>query len=128
MAILDINHINIYTHQPLLDEVRDFYVNVIGLTEGPRPPLPVPGYWLYAAGKPIMHLMEKADADAEVGVSHLDHIAFSCTGLEETLSHLASIEAEYTRREIPQFNIVQLFIKDPSGLGVELNFMVDSPT
>lgn len=126
MTVLDINHINIYTHQPLLDEVRDFYVNVIGLVEGPRPPLPVPGYWLYANGQPVMHLMEKAHAEADIGVSHLDHIAFSCEGLDETTAHLTAIKADFTRREIPEFKIVQLFIKDPSGLGVELNFRVDS--
>lgn len=126
MAVQDINHINIYTHQPLLDEVRDFYVNVIGLTEGPRPNFPFPGYWLYAQGKPILHLMEKTDAEpaADIGVSHLDHIALTCEGLDETLEHLETIKAEFVRREIPEFNMVQLFIKDPSGLGVELNFRV----
>lgn len=124
MAVENINHINIYTHQPLLDRVRDFYVDIIGLSEGPRPPLPVPDYWLYAAGQPIMHLMVREEEQLGMSVTHLDHIAFTCHGLEETKSRFSSLDIEYKERNIPEFGIVQLFVVDPTGLGVEMNFQV----
>ena len=42
---LGLDHINIAT--PRLAESRDFYVEVLGLQEGPRPPFEFDGYWLY---------------------------------------------------------------------------------
>ena len=41
-----------------LEETRRFYVDALGLEVGARPPLTVPGYWLYADGRPVVHLIE----------------------------------------------------------------------
>ena len=61
MGVLAFNHFNIRALKPLLEEVRTFYVDVIGLAEGFRPAVPVPGYWLYLEALPILHLMEWRD-------------------------------------------------------------------
>ena len=44
MGVLAFNHFNLRAPKPLLEEVRTFYVDVVGLAEGFRPA--VPGPWL----------------------------------------------------------------------------------
>ena len=56
MALESLDHCAIRTTR--LEETRRFYVEALGLEVGPRPPLALPGYWLYAGGRPIVHLME----------------------------------------------------------------------
>jgi catechol 2,3-dioxygenase-like lactoylglutathione lyase family enzyme len=130
MAIHDLNHFNIMAAQPLLDELRDFYRDVLGLEDGFRPDLGVPGYWLYADGHPVVHLIDwmRDDEPGSATSPHLDHIAFTCSDLEGMEKRLREQGAAYDRREIAQARIVQLFVKDPGGLGIELNFHVDQPS
>ena len=49
-----IDHVNIATEN--LEKTRDFFVDALGLEDGPRPDFGVPGHWLYADGRAIVHL------------------------------------------------------------------------
>jgi len=40
-----------------LERSKSFYVDVLGLEVGNRPPLDFPGYWLYSGGTATVHLM-----------------------------------------------------------------------
>jgi catechol 2,3-dioxygenase-like lactoylglutathione lyase family enzyme len=51
MRITHIDHYNIRLKPSDLKAIRDFYVNVIGLTEGARPYFKFPGYWLYGGAE-----------------------------------------------------------------------------
>jgi len=42
---LSINHLSIRTLD--MESTRRFYVDLLGLTVGPRPTFPFPGLWLY---------------------------------------------------------------------------------
>jgi catechol 2,3-dioxygenase-like lactoylglutathione lyase family enzyme len=56
LRITHIDHFNISLKHADLEIIRDFYVNVIGLTEGARPNFNFPGYArarLKAAGVPF---------------------------------------------------------------------------
>ena len=126
MGVLAFNHINIRAPMPVLEEVRNFYLEVIGLTDGFRPDVPIHGYWLYLGDLPVLHLMEWRDiAKApKYEKGYLDHVAFSCDGLEEFIIKLKNLEVAYKRRD---FNLsgdvfTQLEVTDPVGNGVELNF------
>lgn len=124
MAVSGLNHFNICAPAGLMRRVRDFYVDVIGLTEGYRPEFGIGGHWLYAGDAAVLHLME-SDADESVerpAPSYLDHIAFSCTRIDEVEKRFEAFGVDYERREFPDFGFVQLFLVDPAGLGVELNF------
>ena len=46
MSITSLNHINIRTD--LMEETKDFYVDIVGLSVGFRPDFDDHGYWLYA--------------------------------------------------------------------------------
>ncbi|MFA5549410.1 MAG: VOC family protein [Porticoccaceae bacterium] len=125
MPVEDLNHVNINAPQPLLDRLRDFYVDIIGLREGPRPPVPIPGYWLYAGDKPVVHLTDAAAMPGhhpQPGArGHLDHIAFSCTDVAGMETRLLAAGVPFRRNDIREFGIVQLVVTDPAGLDVELN-------
>ena len=126
MGVLAFNHFNIRAPKPVLEDVKNFYLEVIGLTEGFRPDVPIHGYWLYLEDLPVLHLMEwNVIAESpKYEKGYLDHVAFSCDGLEEFINKLKNLEVLYTRRD---FNIgggvfTQLEVTDPVGNGVELNF------
>lgn len=127
MATLAFNHFNIRAPRTQLDAVRDFYRDVIGLSEGFRPDFPFYGHWLYLGDLPVLHLMEWGEFDGSVSQANaaLDHVAFSCSDLEGTIAHLNKLGVEFGRRDIPLpngGNITQLNVSDPVGMGVELNF------
>lgn len=118
-----------YTIRPVdLEATKDFYVDLLGLEVGYRPPLTFPGYWLYTGGEPTVHLIGPREADKalpvrEAGVTGLlDHIAFSCSGLSDMRAKLAERAIQYEQRIVPRDGQVQLFLKDPNGVNVELNY------
>jgi catechol 2,3-dioxygenase-like lactoylglutathione lyase family enzyme len=119
---LRIDHINIAAPITLLDEVRQFYVTVLELEEGPRPDFGIPGYWLYGGGRPIVHLIESENHFATDRPHYLDHIAFEVHGLDGYKHRLDQLGIEYSVNHVPDFNISQVFCKDPCGNGVEANF------
>jgi glyoxylase I family protein len=123
MPATGLNHYNIRAGQPLIGRVRDFYVAVIGLHEGWRPPFNFPGHWLYAGEAAVVHLVEtSAEQTTAAPPSTLDHVAFTCTGFDEFEAKLRSLGIEYRKSEVPGATLRQLFVKDPAGNGVELNF------
>jgi catechol-2,3-dioxygenase len=124
MPTLGLNHFNLRAPQELMEKLRDFYCDVVGLTVGMRPPFKFSGYWLYAGEQPVLHLAEAAAGEVRAAdtATTFDHVAFNCTGLAEFEGRLARLGIRYRMNRVPQTNQVQLFVRDPAGNGVELNF------
>ncbi len=124
---LGLNHYNLRASRPLLENLRAFYCDVVGLEPGPRPPLRSSGYWLYAGGRDVLHLSEAApDERREFGaVSTFDHVAFSCAGCAAYRAVLERHGVEYETATVPGTGRVQLFFADPAGNGVELSFAAE---
>ncbi|WP_407174406.1 VOC family protein [Bradyrhizobium sp. STM 3562] len=115
-----------------LERSKDFYVDVLGLEIGDRPPLDFPGYWLYSGGVATVHLMgtrkpregivvrgtEKTYADT----GRFDHIAFAATGVEAMRDRLRSKGVTFRESIVARTGDTQFFLYDPDGVGVELNF------
>lgn len=124
MPAIGLHHFNIRVPAASLDMLRDFYRDLLGLEEGFRPPFGSTGYWLYAAGHPILHLSIRREgeppADGRAGA--IDHIAFACTGLAAMCDRLEAMGIEYRVAHVPLAAQRQVFIRDPAGNGVELNF------
>ncbi|WP_150304364.1 VOC family protein [Pseudomonas saliphila] len=118
--ILRMDHFTIVTDQ--LEETQQFYVNLLGLEVGPRPPFPVPGLWLYATGHPVLHVIAVDDMpNPRRGV--LDHMAFFAQGLTETLNRLDQHAIRYRIIRAPgDIRTWQVFFKDPNDVDVELDF------
>jgi catechol 2,3-dioxygenase-like lactoylglutathione lyase family enzyme len=124
MPVHRFNHFNLRAPRPLIDKIRDFYVDLLGMKEGWRPPFPFPGYWLYLEQDAVLHLVEAPQDSPEPCITPgtLDHIAFSCTGLADFEARLRSKGIEYRKVSVPGTTQQQLFVKDPAGNGVEFNF------
>ena len=124
MMVLSFSHYNLRAPQDLLETLRSFYVEVVGLRVGERPPFTSFGHWLYAGQKDVLHLTEARDADVRSieTTTTFDHAAFNCEGRKRYESTLAQRGIKYEAVRVPQTGQVQLFFKDPAGNGVELNF------
>jgi catechol 2,3-dioxygenase-like lactoylglutathione lyase family enzyme len=109
-----------------LERTRNFYSDVLGLTVGARPHLPFEGYWLYCGGVPAVHLVTERGAvglkASGPGTGAVDHIAFRGVDVEAMLARLRERKVEIRENRIPDFGIHQLFIHDPDGILIELNF------
>jgi catechol 2,3-dioxygenase-like lactoylglutathione lyase family enzyme len=124
MGAIGLNHYNIRVSETLLEQVKDFYGQLLGIVPGPRPQTTSRGYWLYAGTQPIVHLSVTPDDSrgAAQPTGWLDHVALTYRDLDGTLDRLKSLGIEYRSFASPQERLVQLFVQDPSGLRVELNF------
>jgi catechol 2,3-dioxygenase-like lactoylglutathione lyase family enzyme len=113
------NHFTVITED--LDRTLDFYVNVLGLTQGHRPDLGFAGAWLYADGRAILHVY--ADRPIPKGVAGvIDHMAFSAKGLRDVKARFDERGLKYDLRQQKGSGTWQLFSLDPSGAKVELDF------
>jgi catechol 2,3-dioxygenase-like lactoylglutathione lyase family enzyme len=119
MAITGMNHFNILTDD--VPRTVAFYRDLLGLVEGERPDLGFAGAWLYAAGEPVLHVSGGHAKDAlKPGV--IDHMAFSARDLDGTLARLRAGGIEYTCRQQVGTRVWQVFVRDPNGARVELDF------
>lgn len=118
MSIEGMNHFNVLTDD--VEATRRFYVDVIGLDEGERPPLGFPGVWLYAGGRAILHVSKARLPEPRAGV--IDHMAFSARGLPAMLARLKKHGVEHVVRQQAGTRVWQVFCHDPMGAKVELDF------
>jgi catechol 2,3-dioxygenase-like lactoylglutathione lyase family enzyme len=118
--ILRMDHFTIVSDQ--LEATRDFYIGVLGLVEGPRPPFLVPGFWLYAEDQPVLHVVGVTQMpEPRRGV--LDHMAFHAQGLQRIWAQLDEQGVRFKVIRAPGVQRTwQLFMQDPNGVEVELDF------
>jgi hypothetical protein len=108
---------------------------VLGLDEGPHPDFGVPVHWLYLGGRDVLHLTEGGanvsetrkrylgqESQATQGSGVIDHVAFRATGLAEMIDHLRRLGVAFKERQVDAQGLYQLFLFDPNGVKVELNF------
>lgn len=122
------NHYNLVADRQLLDDLREFYTTIVGLTPGPRPPFKRFGYWLYAGPQDVLHLTEALPNETrrKHSGSTFDHVAFSCTDIASAIAQLETSGIRYRIDDVPLAAQRQIFFSDPAGNGVELNFQLGS--
>ena len=89
------------------------------------PTMPRSGFWLYAGGAPIVHLYASLDERAWGPTGGLDHISFRTHGLEATRARLKGLGTVFDEFPLPGTPIHQIFLRDPTGLKIELTFDLD---
>ena len=136
---LTLNHFSIRTLD--LEATRVFYERVLGLTVGPRPPFPFPGLWMYSGdhgnvANAVVHIIGMDPQDPEglkrylgdrdvaslKGSGAVDHLAFFAQGLAAMLEHLRTLGVAVRERTVPAIGLHQLFLDDPNGVVIELNY------
>ncbi|MEO8132691.1 MAG: VOC family protein [Betaproteobacteria bacterium] len=117
-------------------QTRDWYCNVLGMEEGWHPDFGFPVIWLYANGVDVVHISQNASQatgsqkaylgriaqDTGSGTGAIDHIAFLASGLDESLARLRQHGVEFSERQANGQALYQVFMLDPNGIKVELNF------
>jgi catechol 2,3-dioxygenase-like lactoylglutathione lyase family enzyme len=114
---------------------RDWYVKVLGFSEGAHPDFKFPVCWLYIGSTDVIHITEGGknvsenrkrylgqQSDALEGTGVIDHVAFRCTGLRDMMAHLRANGVAFSKRQVDDQGLFQLFLIDPNGIKVELNF------
>ena len=133
MPLTHLEHYLIQTAD--MEATRDFYTRVLGFHVGPSPDFKFPVFWLYLGDKDVIHVTQGGanisenrkkylgqQSDAVSGSGVIDHMAFRCTGLSDMMEHLTRQSVSFTRRMVNDQGLFQLFLMDPNGVKVELNF------
>lgn len=118
-----------------IEATKDWYVEVLGMRVGPHPDFRVPVYWLFIGDRDVLHITEGGakvsekrlrylgqESQATRGSGVIDHVAFRATGLAETIDHLERRGIDFKERQVDDQGLYQLFLLDPNGVKVELNF------
>lgn len=140
MPLEKMEHLAIRTDN--LKPTVDFYTKVLGLREGPRPDFGFPGHWLYLGDTAVIHLihfdheadgakfdgiMGRRDKYADDGTGSVDHIAFRGSDFNGMKRRLGDLRVPVKENHIDDFNISQIFVEDPNGITVEVNFFSEQP-
>ena len=138
-----LDHCNIRTFD--LDATVKFYSDVVGLKDGDFPGTRAMGAWLYdVSDRPILHIIAIDPNDPEPALERVrdrlgslagplelstlkgggavDHIAFECDDYDAMAGKLSDMGLFFTRNEVPSIKLRQLFVNDPNGITLELNF------
>jgi len=124
LAVLGFDHYNLRASRPMMEQLKVFYCDVVGLQIGDRPKLKTFGYWLYAGSKGVLHLSEAKQEEKrkENVATTFDHVAFTATDYDVTISRLEKLGIKFSVHEIVDSGQKQIFFSDPAGNGIELNF------
>jgi catechol 2,3-dioxygenase-like lactoylglutathione lyase family enzyme len=133
MPLSHIEHFLLQTSD--MERTREWYTGVLGMRVGPSPDFKFPVFWLYLGDKDVVHVTEGGrdvsenrkkyvgqQSEAVEGSGVVDHIAFRATGLREMLAHLRSLGVEFKQRQVSDQGLYQLFMLDPNGVKIELNY------
>ena len=126
--------------------VVDFYASTLGLVCGPRPSFTFSGAWLYRTdqerkptGRSLVHVIGNSTeqtsglndflgnkaAHARQDTGSLDHIAFRASNIAAMYQTLEKKGLVFRERRVPGMPLHLLFVEDPSGVTIELNYTSD---
>ena len=136
MAARVLEHVSIRTQK--LDETVRFYSEILGLVDGPRPSTR-PGAWMYdERGVPVIHVsymdpndpaqqawvnayLGHRDPASLLGGGAIDHVAFAADDYDGFVARCEAKGLEW-RPRTTDAGLRQIFVTDPNGISVELNF------
>ncbi len=118
-----------------IEKTKDWWVNVLGMRVGPSPDFKFPVYWLYVGDRDVLHITQGGanvsenrmkylgqQSEATQGSGVIDHIGFRAHGLEDMIERLNKLGIAFKERQVNDQGLYQLFLFDPNGVKVELNF------
>jgi catechol 2,3-dioxygenase-like lactoylglutathione lyase family enzyme len=116
-----------------VDVTAEFYRRTLGLAVGPRPEFDFAGRWLYAGGVPCVHLGDRREFERserrrarDASGAKIDHVAFTATDHDGMLAALERDGIVAERHVMPGSGVRQLYVTDPDGTRVEINFPGDA--
>lgn len=133
MRVEALDHVNLIV--PDLDAAARFYADVIGLErrDAPPPLTPANAQWMYdAGGRAVVHLntrdapsayARETPAGPVTGAVH--HIALRCVGHDAAAERLRARGRDHRHNRVDAIGLRQIFVADPHGVLLELNFFGD---
>ena len=127
MPVHRFSHFNIRSDRPIIEALRQFYVDVLGFRVGERPPFSSRGYWLYLDSLPVVHLVEGDPGDSRRARPDdlIDHVAFECSDIADFHRRLTDAGVTWETTCVPGTRVMQILFHDPAGNKVELQFNED---
>ena len=131
MRVEGLNHVN--TIAADIGATVRFYEDVLGMEarEIPNVPKGFNGRWIHdKAGQPIIHVQSHDPqrhgplADA-ASTGRIDHVALTCSDFAGMLDRCAAMGLEHRVNDRQIGNLRQIFVTDPDGVVLELNFPGD---
>ena len=130
MQVNGVNHINLVTGD--LDGTIAFYESLLEMKAQPIPVAPAGfnGTWICdAQNNPIIHVQgynPERHGELKTGLEGaLDHVAFTCTGFDATKAKCEELGIEYRVNDRQFGDLRQVFVTDPNGISLELNYPGD---
>ncbi|MEK9660134.1 MAG: VOC family protein [Alphaproteobacteria bacterium] len=136
MAISHLEHFLVVAHD--YEETVDWYIDNLGFTKGPHPDFgaDVEVTWLYLGDRDIIHIVppRKDDPPQESvirsatpeeiaqGSRPIHHIAFRAENRKEMTARFKDKGITYLEQQASKQDLYQVFVRDPNGITVELNF------
>ena len=129
MKVRALDHVNIIATD--LGGTARFYAELFGLERRNAPPplTPDDAQWMYDdADRPILHINSvdcprayaREVAPGPTGAIH--HIALNCSGFDELIVRLDARGMDRQVNLIEAIGLRQIFMTDPNGVLLELNF------
>jgi len=115
-----LDHVTLRTRD--LEGAKAFFETVLGLEVGYRPAISFSGYWLYANGEPLVHLIPGQGGPVDRAGEAIDHVGFRLDDLEAMRLKLDRLSIPYSRMDLPELGERRLFIRTPTGILLELVF------
>ncbi len=120
-----LDHVTLRTND--LESTRAFLEAVLDLRPGYRPAFSFPGYWLYADGDPVVHLIPRHGDPADRTGESIDHVGFRLADNDGMRRKLDDLGIPYSRMELPELGERRLFIRTPTKILLELVFRDTKP-
>lgn len=120
-----LDHVTLRTRD--LAATKDFLESLFSVKPGYRPDFPFPGYWLYAGGEPVIHLIPAHSGASDAGGEAIDHVGFRLEDYGAYRAKLDGMGIKYSRMDMPELGERRLFVRTPGGILLELVFR-DSAT
>lgn len=120
MKAIAIDHVQL-TVPPELEVVcRDFYANVLGLREIPKPAALMDrgGYW-FEIGEVQLHIAIEAGA---TGAGSKRHLCLRVADLAAARAALSGVKMTITEEPITANGLERFFIRDPAGNRLEIGW------
>lgn len=136
MAISHLEHFLIIAQD--YEETVNWYIDNLGFTKGPHPDFGADAEvtWLYLGDRDVVHIAPPLPGDAARarpnpdatpkdiarGSRPVHHIAFRAANRKEMTARLKAKGITYLEQQASKQDLYQVFVRDPNGVTVELNF------
>jgi catechol 2,3-dioxygenase-like lactoylglutathione lyase family enzyme len=134
MAISHLEHFLVVAQD--YEATVQWYIDNLGFKPGPHPDFGVEVTWLYLEDRDIIHIVpprpndeprpvpdpNATPEDIAQGSRPIHHIAFRAANRVEMTDRLKANGTTYLEQQASKEDLYQVFVRDPNGITVELNF------